>query len=123
MILFSTFAAICLLGAAAGRAWHAGTPYQEPFLSPDGRYHIQKYATLSPRSLLGSMPGQSSDMVDGFIRLHDGDGTVLAERWVAFMRDIRPVWSDDRVYLLGIAEMDNNPWLLPAPSTDLRQVR
>ena len=60
------------------------------------------------------MPGQGSDSVDGFIRLHAKDGTVLAERWVSFMRDIKPVWADTHLYLLGIADMDENPWLLPA---------
>jgi len=110
--------ALLLIGTVASYRWYVGTPYQAPYRSPNDHYYVQKYATLSLSSLVGAMPGQGSDTIDGFIRLHAHDGAVLAERWVTFMRDIKPVWADDRVYLLGVAEMDNDPWLLPSSATN-----
>ena len=98
--------------AAGWVLWKRGTPYQQPFRSPDGAYHIQKYSNRTLNGLWPTMPGQGSDAIDGYIRLYDTNGRLLAERFEFFIRDIEPVWAGDRVYLKGVAEMDADPWLL-----------
>lgn len=38
-------------------------------------------------------PGQGSDAAGGFVRLFDAEGHLLHERFVAFSRDVEPVWG------------------------------
>lgn len=52
-------------------------------------------------------------MIDGYIRIFDKDGNLLNERFVYFIRDVKPVWSGNKVYLMGVDEMDDDPWILP----------
>ncbi len=96
--------------------WKKGTPYGERYWSPNGRYYVQKYSNLTPWRLLPVMPGQGSDAIDGYIRLFDKNGTLIHEHFETFIRDIQPVWAGKEVYLMGVAEMDNDPWLLPDSS-------
>lgn len=110
-------AAVALLFAAAlfvASIWKRGQPYQEPFRSPNGQYYVQKFVTAMPRS--GAGPGQGSDSAGGYIRLFTREGKLLQERRQPFFRDVRPVWAKEKVYLLGVAEMDNDPWILPTSS-------
>ncbi len=67
--------------------------------------------TLS--KFIPAMPGQGSDMIDGYVRIFDKDGNLISERFVYFIRDVEPVWSGNKVYLMGVAEMDSDPWILP----------
>lgn len=62
------------------------------------------------------MPGQGSDSIDGYIRLYDRNGNPVHERFEIFIRDIKPLWAGEKVYLMGVKEMDDNPWILPANS-------
>lgn len=32
--------------------WKQGTPYQAPYLSPDKKYYIQKYSTITPLNFM-----------------------------------------------------------------------
>lgn len=108
---------LALLALLAGfLTWRRGTPWQPPESSPNGLYYVQKYATWSPRVFLPAGPGQGSDGVSGFLRLFTRDGRLLAERWAPFLRDVRPVWAGDRVFLLGIPELEDAPWILPGPA-------
>jgi hypothetical protein len=103
--------AVVLISLAV-RAWKAGTPYGELMWSPNHQYYVRKYENRSARC--GSAgPGQGSDAKGGYVRLFDRDDQLLQERYVPFSRDVEPVWSQDRVYLLGFAEMDDAPWVLP----------
>ena len=96
--------------------WKRGTPYQLPFRSPNGDYYVQKYSNSTLARLRPSMPGQGSDGVDGYIRLYDRNGKLLRERFEFFIRDVKPLWSEDKVYLRGVARMDAEPWVLPHSS-------
>jgi hypothetical protein len=62
------------------------------------------------------MPGQGGDAIDGYIRLYDSRGTLIHERFETFIRDIEPLWAGERVYLMGVKEMDDKPWILPTTS-------
>ena len=93
--------------------WKRGTPYQEPFWSPNRQYYVQKYANWTPVLVQGSRRG--SDAIDGYIRLYDRNGELIAERFATFVRDVEPLWVGDKVYLKGVAAMDADPWLLPGP--------
>jgi hypothetical protein len=106
---------VLLVGVAAGVLWKRDTPYQAPYWSPNRQYYVQKYARSS-RLPLPTLPGQGSDAVDGYIRLYDNKGTLIHERSESFIRDIEPLWSGNKVYLRGVTEMDNNPWILPSSS-------
>lgn len=90
--------------------WAEGEPYQERFVSPNREYYVQKFVVSLP------FPGQGSDTASGFIRLFTKDGRMLKQRRQSFLRDIKPVWSQEKVYLIGVAEMDNDPWILPGSS-------
>ena len=37
---------------------------------------------------------------------------LIAERFRTFLRDVEPLWAGDKVYLKGVAAMDDDPWLL-----------
>ncbi len=109
-------AAAVLLGVAAVAGfliWKRGTPYQQPYWSPNRQYYVQKYSNFTPSRLVGAMPGQGSDAVSGYIRLYDRNGRLLHERFQSFIRDIEPAWAGNKVYLKGVPEMDSNPWVLP----------
>ena len=107
-------ALLCVAAIGGFSWWRHGAPFQAPFLSPNGRFHIQKYSTFTPRFL--AMPGQGSDSIGGYIRLYDKSGKLIHERRQSFIRDIEPIWAGDKVYLKGVAEMDSHPWLLPESS-------
>lgn len=109
---------VVVLGVSGYLRWKEGVLYQGRFYSPNYAYYVQKYTNPTFRRLTGAMPGQSSDMVDGYIRLFAADGTLLQERFETFIRDIEPVWADSAVYLRGVEEMDNAPWLLPTSSEE-----
>jgi hypothetical protein len=94
--------------------WTDGEPYQERYPSPNGQYYVQKFVVSLPFPVTG--PGQGSDGASGYIRLFTKDGKMLKQRRQSFLRDIKPVWAREKVYLLGVAEMDNDPWILPASS-------
>ena len=107
------FLLLVVVGAGGYLWWRQGTPYQDRIYSPNRQYYIQKYSNLTLSRFIGVMPGQGSDTIDGYIRLYAADGTLIHERFETFIRDIRPVWDGRNVYLLGVAEMDTDPWILP----------
>ena len=118
MTRFKRFAAVAalVLAAAIGsfQIWKRGTPYGPVYRSPNGEYHVQKYSNWMLPYVAG--PGQGSDAIGGYIRLFRRDGTLVHERFQSFTRDVEPVWSREKVYLKGIADMDTNPWILPSSS-------
>jgi len=107
---------LVLIGVLGFLYWKRGTPYQGRYWSPNRQYYVQKYsnATLSRFFMHG--PGQGSDAIDGYIRLYDKNGRLIHETFQSFIRDTEPVWAGKEVYLMGVAEMDNHPWLLPTSS-------
>ena len=107
---------LVLFGVTGFLWWKRGVPYQDRVYSPNGRYYVQKYSNLTPNQFIGAMPGQGSDAVDGYIRLYAANGTLLHERFETFIREIKPSWVGRKVYLLGVAAMDNDPWILPTSS-------
>jgi hypothetical protein len=112
--LAAAAALLCVSGLGGFLLWKQGTPYQQPFRSPNGQYYVQKYSNVM--FTFGSMPGQGSDSIGGYIRLYQKNGQLLHERLQTFIRDIEPVWAGNKVYLQGVAEMDNDPWILPTSS-------
>ncbi|NTW48635.1 MAG: hypothetical protein HGB19_02655 [Chlorobiales bacterium] len=96
--------------------WKQGTPYQSRYYSPNHRYYVQKYHTVSLSSFMMAMPGQGSDMIDGYIRLYDQNDRMVYERFETFIRDVKPIWAGREVFLMGVEEMDNSPWILPQSS-------
>lgn len=99
------------IGVVATSRWKRGTPYQQPFWSPNRQYYVQKFENWSPAFLHAGRRG--SDGIDGYIRLYDRNGVLIAERFQTFLRDVEPLWAGDKVYLKGVAAMDDDPWLLP----------
>ncbi|NTV46104.1 MAG: hypothetical protein HGB11_06200 [Chlorobiales bacterium] len=93
--------------------WKQGTPYQSRYYSPNRQFYIQKYHNISFSSFMVAMPGQGSDMIDGYIRLYDQNDQMICERFETFIRDIEPVWAGREVFLMGVDDMDNDPWILP----------
>lgn len=75
-------------------------PYQERFWSPNREYYMQKYQTFTVFPV-PSMPGQGSDSVDGYIRIHDKAGKVIHERYYTFIRDTEAIWVRNEVVLMG----------------------
>ena len=107
------FVALLIAVSAAGVVfWSRGTPYQDPYWSPNREYYVQKYSNFTWRRLINTA-GAGSDAVDGYIRVYDKNGNLLHERYESFIRDIEPLWSGNKVYLVGVAAMDSNPWVLP----------
>lgn len=105
---------VLLLGAlAAFWAWHRGEPYGAPQVSPNGRFFVQKYSNLTWSRFIPGMPGHGSDGIDGYIRLYDRDGHLLHEWFQTFLRDVEPVWSGDRLYLMGMEDRRDLPYRLP----------
>lgn len=94
--------------------WKKGKPYQEPVWSPNKQYRVQKYQVKSLSSFVPLMPGQGGDAINGYVRLYDSQGMLLHERYVVFMRDIKPIWDHNKVYLQGVSDMDDHPWVLPS---------
>lgn len=109
-------ALLCIAVIAGFFYWKQGTPYQQPFWSPNREYYVQKYSNFMPSRLVPGMPGHGSDAIGGYIRLYDKNGKLLHERLQEFTRDIEPQWAGNKVYLKGIADMDSNPWMLPGNS-------
>lgn len=108
---------ILVVASTAGYfVWKQGTPYQPRYYSPNRQYYIQKYHNISFSGFMVAMPGQGSDMIDGYIRLYDQNDHMLYERFETFIRDIEPVWAGEKVFLMGVADMDNDPWILPHSS-------
>jgi hypothetical protein len=115
--LLLTFAIVLFgFGAASFFFWKKGTPYQQPYWSPNGQYYVQKYSNLTLSRFVSTMPGQGSDAIDGYIRLFDKNGKLLHERFAYFIRDVRPIWAGNKVYLMGVENMDNDPWILSTSS-------
>jgi hypothetical protein len=114
--LIAVGALVCLAMVIGFLVWKQGTPYQQPYWSPNHEYYVQKYSNLMPSRFIPGMPGHGSDAIGGYIRLYDKDGKLLDERLQGFIRDIEPQWSGNKVYLKGIPEMDNHPWKLPSSS-------
>jgi len=114
-----TFALLlCVIGAASFFFWKQGTPYQQPYWSPNGQYYVQKYSNVMLSRFASTMPGQGSDAIDGYIRLYDKNGKLIHERFEAFIRDVKPTWAGSKVYLMGVKEMDDDPWILPNTSEE-----
>jgi hypothetical protein len=115
-LLLSIALLLCVTGAASFFFWKKGTPYQRPYWSPNSQYYIQKYSNLTPSRFIPTMPGQGSDAINGYIRVYDKNGKLIHERFAEFIRDVEPIWAGNKVYLLGVEEMDNDPWILPSTS-------
>ena len=111
--LIAASVVVCLMLLAGFLVWKQGTPYQQPYWSPNHEYYVQKYSNFMPAQLIPGMPGHGSDAIGGYIRLYDKNGRLLHERLESFIRDIEPQWAGNKVYLKGIPEMDNHPWVLP----------
>jgi hypothetical protein len=116
---------VALLGVAllavvvmfiAYRNWKVGAPYQAPSWSPTGQYYVQKFSNPTISGLVPGMPGQGSDAIDGYIRIYNKNGRLIHERFERFIRDVVPLWDGNRVFLRGVAAMDNDPWILPSSS-------
>ena len=108
---------LVVAGAVGYRWWKRGTPYQTARFSPNGHYYVQKFSNVTLSRLVPTMAGQGgSDRVDGYIRLYDKDGRMIHERFEHFIRDVEPLWTDRRVFLRGVAAMDDDPWILPSPA-------
>jgi hypothetical protein len=105
-----------VIGAASFFFWKKGRPYQQPFWSPNGQYYVQKYSNTTLSGFVPTMPGQGSDAIDVYIRLYDKNGKLIHERFAHFIRDVKPIWAGNKIYLMGVAEMDNDPWILPTTS-------
>ena len=105
-------ALIIAVSAAGAVLWSRGTPYQDPYWSPNREYYVQKYSNVTLSRLINSA-GAGSDAVDGYIRVYDKHGNLIHERYESFIRDIEPLWSGNKVYLVGVAAMDSDPWVLP----------
>ncbi len=96
--------------------WKRGTPYQQPYWSPNGKYYVQKYSNATLFGLLPVPRGHGSDGVNGYIRLYDRNGSLIHEKFESFIRDVDPLWTRNKVYLRGIPKMDADPWILPSSS-------
>lgn len=112
-ILLVTVCFLVCVGTFSFFLWKKGRPYSSPFWSPNRQYYVQKYSNMTLSKFIPAMPGQGSDMIDGYVRIFDKDGNLISERFVYFIRDVEPVWSGNKVYLMGVAEMDSDPWILP----------
>jgi len=107
---------LCVAGVALFFFWKKGTPYQRPYWSPNGQYYVQKYSNVTLSRFVPTMPGQGSDAIDGYIRLYDKNGKLIDERFADFIRDVEPIWAGNKVYLMGVEDMDDDPWVLPSTS-------
>jgi len=107
---------LCVIATASFFLWKKGTPYQQPYWSPNGQYYVQKYSNLTLSRFVSTMPGQGSDTINGYIRLYDKNGKLIHERFAVFIRDVEPMWAGNKVYLMGVEEMDDDPWILPTSS-------
>ena len=105
-----------VIGAASFFFWKKGTPYQQPYWSPNGQYYVQKYSNVTLSRFVSTMPGQGSDTINGYIRLYDKNGKLIHERFAVFIRDVEPMWAGNKVYLMGVEAMDDDPWILPTSS-------
>ena len=107
---------LCVIATASFFLWKKGTPYQQPYWSPNGQYYVQKYSNLTLSRFVSTMPGQGSDTINGYIRLYDKNGKLIHERFAVFIRDVEPMWAGNKVYLMGVEAMDDDPWILPTSS-------
>jgi len=114
--LFALALLLASIGFLGFYLWRRGTPYQRRYWSPNKQYYVQKYSNVTLSGLSGRGPGQGSDAIDGYIRLYDKNGKLIHERFEVFIRDIEPLWVGNRVYLRGVAQMDEHPWILPSSS-------
>lgn len=80
------------------------------YVSPDGQHKIVLDSVASVSQLGMAMPGQSSDYIDGYVRLYDARGTKLNERFVRGLKFIEPHWTETTVYFMG----DEFEWHLPS---------
>ena len=93
------------------RAWHSSaTPYGARQYSPDGKYYVQHWQVWTPSRLLFVTPGNGSDRLDGFIRLHSADGKIVREKFVTFLVGSEVRIYDDVVY--GMSSDLNIDWKL-----------
>lgn len=103
---------LCVVAAASCTVMGKEEPYQGQMWSPNRDYYVQKYRTFGVLPTT-SMPGQGSDSVDGYIRVHAKDGKVISERHYTFIRDTEAVWSRDKVFLMGGSVSDDEGVTLP----------
>jgi hypothetical protein len=99
--------------------WHGGSPYQDRYYSPNGRFYMQKYSNFTLSRLSAASVGGGSDMIDGFIRIFDSKDKLVHEEFHTFIRDIEPAWDTNSVFILGC----DDPILvaLPASPIDLTE--
>lgn len=103
------------IGAVYYFVWKPGKPYGDPFWSPNRQYYLQKFSNLTVSRFQPAMPGQGSDAIEGYIRLFDKDGNLLDEIFITYLaRDIKPVWAEKKIYIIGVSELDDAPWILPS---------
>ena len=112
-VLLLTICLLVCIGTVSYFIWKPGTPFSSPYWSPNKQYYVQKYSNLSFSSFIPVMPGQGSDLINGYIRVFDKDGKLLNERFVYVIRDVEPIWEGNKVYLKGIADMEEVIWILP----------
>ena len=115
-LLLTLVLLLCVIATASFFFWKKGTPYQQPYWSPNGQYYVQKYSNLTLSRFVSTMPGQGSDTINGYIRLYDKNGKLIHERFAVFIRDVEPIWAGNKVYLMGVEAMDDDPWILPTSS-------
>jgi len=84
--------------------------WNPPDYSPDRRFRLEFWQICTFRSWLPTTPGNGSDNVDGFVKLVDADGKVIAEKYIVGLKFCEPRWLDHEVIFLG----DNDAgWKLP----------
>ena len=42
-----------------------------------------------------------------------GQTLDLCRLAIELIRDVRPIWAGNKVYLMGVEDMDDDPWILP----------
>ena len=113
-ILLTSGFLLFLIAGAGFFYWRKGTPYREPYWSPNNQFYVQRYSNWTPSSLYPAMPGQSG-AADGYVRLHDKNGKLIREEFVNGIEYLNePYWKGNKVYIWMIAE--NDPWILPGSS-------
>ena len=74
---------------------------------------MQKYRVFNVVQM-PTMPGQGSDAIDGYIRIHDKNGKIIHERFYKFIRDTEAIWSGNKVILMSGGATEDNVLILPS---------